>query len=57
MRRHHTWVGWKPTKEKYIGLSQLYQTPEFRKFYEKLHPEILEFIVEAMGILAERELS
>lgn len=59
VRRHHAWVGWNPTKEKYIGLSQLYQTPEFRKFYEKLnpnYPNFLEFMVEAMVIFAEREL-
>jgi DNA-binding transcriptional MerR regulator len=57
MRRHHTWVGWNPTQEKYIGLSQLYLTPEFRVFYEKLHPDLLEFIVAAMKVFADRELS
>ena len=57
MRRHHAWVGWNPTKEKYIGLSQLYQTPEFRNFYDKVHSGILEFIVEAMRIFAETKLN
>ncbi len=57
IRRHHTWVGWQPTKEQYIGLSELYQTPEFRKFYEQLHPQLLSFIVDAMKIFAEQELS
>lgn len=38
MRRHHAWVGWNPTKEGYIGLSERYLTPEFKKFYDQLHP-------------------
>jgi len=57
MRRHHAWVGWNPTREKYIGLSQLYQTPEFKKFYDTHDLRLLTFIVEAMQIFAERELS
>ncbi|MCZ4721566.1 MerR family transcriptional regulator [Legionella pneumophila] len=54
--KHHAWVGWNPTKEGYIGLSQRYLTPEFRIFYEKQHPELLEFIVEAMRLYAEKNL-
>ncbi|HAT8894502.1 TPA: MerR family transcriptional regulator [Legionella pneumophila] len=54
--RHHTWVGWNPTKEGYIGLSQRYLTPEFRIFYEQQHPELLEFIVEAMSLYANQNL-
>lgn len=57
IRRHHAWVGWNPNKMKYIELSQLYQTPEFKKFYDKHDPRLLNFIVEAMKIFAERELS
>ena len=56
MRRHHAWVGWNPTKEGYIGLSERYLTPEFKKFYDQLHPKLLNFVVEAMQIFAEREL-
>jgi len=59
MRRHYTWLErtWTPTKEKYIGLAQLYQTPEFRVFYDSRHPELLDFMLKAMKIFAERELS
>jgi MerR family transcriptional regulator, thiopeptide resistance regulator len=59
MRQHYVWLerSWTPTKEKYIGLAKLYQTPEFRKFYDNRHPKLLEFIVAAMKIFAERELS
>lgn len=57
IKRHHAWVGWNPTKEKYIELSELYQTPDFKRFYDSQHPELLQFIVKAMKIFAERELS
>lgn len=57
MKRHHAWVGWNPTQDGYIGLSERYQTPEFRKFYDSLHPELLEFIVNAMKVFAQRGFS
>ena len=59
MRRHYTWLErtWTPTKESYIGLTQLYQTPEFRVFYDSRHPELLRFMIEAMKVFSERELS
>jgi DNA-binding transcriptional MerR regulator len=59
MRRHYTWLErtWTPTKEKYIGLAQLYQTPEFRVFYDSRHPKLLDFMLKAMKIFADRELS
>lgn len=53
IRRHHAWVGWNPTQEAYLGLSQRYRTPEFKQFYNKQHPEMLEFIIEAMRVFAE----
>jgi len=43
---------WNPTRERYIALSEPYQTPEFRQFYEKRHPELLAFLVEAMRVFA-----
>lgn len=57
IRRHHAWVGWNPTKDGYIGLCERYLTPEFKKFYDQLHSELLNYIVEAIRIFAERELS
>lgn len=56
MRRHHAWVGWNPTKEGYIGLSERYLTPEFKQFYDQLHPKLHGYIIEAMKIFAENEL-
>ncbi len=59
MRKHYTWLEltWTPNKESYIGLTHLYQTPEFRKFYDDRHPKLLGFFIEAMKIFSERELS
>ncbi len=49
---------WTPTKQSYIGLSQLYGShPDFIKFYDDLHPKLLKYLAEAMKVFAERELS
>lgn len=58
IRRHYVWLErtWFPTKEKYIGLALLYQMPEFRVFYDSRHPELLDFMLKAMKIFAERNL-
>ena len=59
MKQHYIWLKrtWTPTKEKYIGLAELYQKPEFRIFYDSRHPKLLQFMLEAMRIFAEKELS
>jgi hypothetical protein len=47
-----------PTKEVYIGLGQLYvEHPDFRKFYEAYHPELAQFMAQAMKVFADQELS
>lgn len=58
MRQHYVWLErtWNPTKETYLGLTQLYQTPEFRVFYDQRDPRLLAFMIEAMQIFADREL-
>ena len=58
MKQHYEWLqrSWFPTKEKYLGLAELYQTSEFRKFYDSRHPKLLEFIIEAMKIFSEKSL-
>ena len=58
MKQHYVWLTrtWTPTRASYIGLTDLYQTPEFRKFYDDRHPQLLEFMVKAMKIFAEQEL-
>ena len=60
VKRHYTWVSnfWLPTKETYTGLAQMYlDHPDYRSFYNKYHPNLVEYLVEAMRIFAENELS
>lgn len=56
MNRHYKWLelSWTPTKESYLGLTDLYQTSEFRKFFDDRHPKLLNFMVEAMKIYSRR---
>jgi DNA-binding transcriptional MerR regulator len=58
MQRHYHWLEltWTPTKESYLGLTELYQTPEFRKFYDDRHPELLCYFIEAMKEYAKNKL-
>lgn len=62
IRELYNWIGlcWgtAPTKERFIGLSQLYnEHPDWAKMYGRYHPKLQEFLTEAMIIFAERELS
>lgn len=60
IQRHYqlTKSFWIPTRETYIGLSQLYAShPDFVKFYEAIHPELLPFLMAAMKIFAETQLT
>lgn len=60
VRKHYEWIKyfWTPTRESYIGLGQMYlDHPDFRDFYMTYHPKLLEYLVCAMKIFAERELS
>lgn len=45
------------TKEVYIGLTELYvQHPDFKKFFDVYHPEMIEFIGKAMRFYANKNL-
>lgn len=60
IQQHYDWVNhfWTPTKETYLGLGQMYlDHPDFRAFYKELHPDLLEYLVAAMKVFAERKLS
>ncbi len=56
--QHYIWLErtWTPTKEKYLGLAQLYETPEFRVFYDSRHPELFEYMIKAMHFYANKNL-
>lgn len=57
MQRHYAWLelSWSPTKEKYIGLIDLYETPDFKVFFDARHPELLDYIQKAMRHFADRK--
>ena len=58
VRRQYAWITihWTPTKKEYLDLVELWQTPEFKTFYDHHHPKLLAFLVEATQIFAESEL-
>jgi DNA-binding transcriptional MerR regulator len=60
IRQHYelTKTFWTPNRESYIALSKLYAShPDFIKFYADIHPNLLNYLLEAMKIFAEKELS
>jgi DNA-binding transcriptional MerR regulator len=60
IQRHYSWVKnfWTPTKKTYLGLAQMYlDHSDYRDFYNRYHPNLVEYIVEAMNVYSERELS
>ncbi|MCC2625068.1 MAG: Transcriptional regulator SkgA, mercury resistance [Burkholderiales bacterium] len=60
VKRHYEWIKnfWTPTKHTYIGLSNLYSEHEdFKKFYERYNSHMIEFLVKAIKIFAEENLS
>lgn len=49
---------WTPTKETYLGLGQMYlDHPDYRLFYNRYHPDLVEYLVEAMKLFANQKLS
>lgn len=60
IKKHYQMITafWVPTRESYIGLSQLYGShPDFVKFYENIHPQLLSFLTAAMKLFADKELT
>jgi DNA-binding transcriptional MerR regulator len=56
---HYRWVChyWTPNRAAYTGLGRLYvEHPEFRKFYEPYHPELVGYLAEGMRIYAATRL-
>jgi hypothetical protein len=59
VRKHYESITrfWTPDKERYIGLGEVYkESPDFKRFYDAYHPDLLDFLVAAMRVFAEREL-
>lgn len=58
MQQHYNWLQrtWNPTKQRYLELVELYQTPGFKEFYDRRHPKLLTFMLTAMRVFAEKLL-
>ncbi len=60
IQQHYDWVNqfWTPTRETYRGLGKMYlEHPDYRDFYNRYHPDLVEFLVKAMNIFADKKLS
>lgn len=60
IKLHYNWVSvfWKPTKDAYIGLGQLYVSDErFTQNYDKYAPGCAAFMAQAMDMYAQENLS
>jgi len=56
--RHHQWLQqfWAPTRESYLGHSQLIVDSDLRKAYEAYEPRLPEYTAAAIQAFAHREL-
>ena len=60
IKKHHAFAEQthSATKEVYKAMAELYaEHPEFRKQLDPFHPELAEFMAQAMKVFADRELS
>lgn len=57
MSEHYEWIKrtWIPTQKSYLELITLYQSPDFRGFYDQRHPELLDFMVKSMKHFADHQ--
>jgi len=55
---HYVWIKkfWTPTKESYSGHADFIMETELKKFYDAYHPQLAQFLAEAIKIFAERNL-
>ncbi|AZL16344.1 TipAS antibiotic-recognition domain-containing protein [Rickettsiales endosymbiont of Stachyamoeba lipophora] len=59
VRKHYIQVSkfWTPDRESYKGLGQLYtEHKDFVKLYNAVHPNLAQFLQQAIETFAEREL-
>jgi DNA-binding transcriptional MerR regulator len=59
IQQHYDWVNhfWTPTQETYLQLGQMYlDHPDYRFFYNRYHPGLVDYLVAAMRIFAEQRL-
>lgn len=58
IRKHYNWLkrAWTPTKETYAAHGRFIADSELAKAYRAYHPQLPEFIAEAIQLFAESEL-
>lgn len=59
IRRHFEWLSqfWTPNRVSYAGHGQFIADSKLRHAFEEHHPKLPEFVREAIGVYAERNLS
>lgn len=59
IRRHYEWLKqfWTPTRESYSGHGQFIVDSELGEAYKAYHPQMAEFIAEAIQVFADQELT
>ena len=59
IQQHYDWINnfWTPTKETYLNLAHLYlDHPDYRDFYNRSYPNLVNFVVEAITYYAQHHL-
>jgi DNA-binding transcriptional MerR regulator len=58
IRHHYEWLNqfWTPNRESYAGHGQFIADSKLRHAFEEHHPKLPEFVREAIGVYAERNL-
>ena len=59
VKKHYLWVCnyWQPNQETYVGLSELYkENNEFNKFYSDFHPDLINYLSQAIKYFALHNL-
>jgi len=58
IQRHYDWLKkfWTPNKESYVGLGQVYNSPEWVKVFESHHSQLAHYMAQAMSVFAEKNL-
>lgn len=59
IRRHYNWLKkfWTPTQESYLEHGHWIEASDLRKAYEAYHPQLPQFISQAMRAFAKKELA
>lgn len=59
IKRHYEWlkIFWLPNKESYAGVGLGYTAKEWSTVFEPYHPQLAQYLADAINIFAERNLS